>query len=150
MKRENIINDLVTWLKTITPDNGYNSDFANCVYSWKTEQIPENVSLWVEIHDPAVDITNKYNIPNVEMALAINIVVFCSDGSQTAGNIRKAIEDIYRLIIAKRVALITSYQCKFELEGDEMEIFEEDIIAGVGFIKLKFEYIETFTPAVPL
>jgi len=151
MKRHNLVQDIITKLQTITIANGYNSDFTNKVVSWKSDQIPESTSMWVEVQDASAEVPGEFTFPNVEFRLAINIVIFCASGATTAENIRKAMDDIYRKLINSRESFTTTYgRFSMKFTGDDMEVFEEDIVAGVGIVGCVFTFIELFTPAVPL
>lgn len=150
MKRHSIVTDLISRLKTVTPSNGYYSDFSNSVVSWKSDQIPQGTDIYVEVQDASAQPGDRFNLPNVAFRLVLNIVVFCAAGDSTAEKIRKAMDDVYRLLICSREALITSYGgMKFYLNGDDMEVFEDDVIAGVGIVGFTLEYMELFTPPVP-
>ncbi len=151
MKRHDIVNDIISRLGTVTPANGYHSDFSNRVVSWKSNQIPQDSDLVVQVQDIQAEPGDRFNLPNVEFKLVLNIVVFCAAGDDTAEKIRLAMDDIYRSLINYREALITSYGgIKFALTGDDMEVFEDDIIAGVGIVGVNLEFIELYAAAVPL
>ncbi|MCA0387923.1 MAG: hypothetical protein LCH52_05455 [Bacteroidetes bacterium] len=151
MKRHNIVSSIIDKLKTVTVENGYYSDFSNCVYSWKPGQIAQGTDLWVEVQDASSELGDRINLPNLEIKLSLNIVVFCASGTDTPELIRKAMDDIYRVLINNREYLITTYgSVKMNFTGDDMEVFEEDIIAGVGIVGMMLGYYELYSPAVPL
>lgn len=151
MKRHDIVTDIISMLGTVTPANGFHSDFSGRVVSWKSDQIPQGSDLVVQVQDVQAEPGDRFNLPNVQFRLILNIVVFCAAGNDTAEKIRLAMDDIYRKIISSREALITNYGgIRLSLSGDDMEVFEDDIIAGVGIVGLVLEYIELYTAAVPV
>lgn len=151
MKRHDIVTDIISTLETVTPANGFHSDFSGRVVSWKSDQIPQGSDLVVQVQDVQAEPGDRFNLPNVQFRLVLNIVVFCAAGNDTAEKIRLAMDDIYRKIISSREALITNYGgIRLSLSGDDMEVFEDDIIAGVGIVGFVLEFIELYTPAVPL
>lgn len=149
MKRADIVADIIDYLGEITTANGYTSDFTGSVFSWKSEQVPAGAKLWVEVHDPQMDFKETLISPGAMIQLSVNVAVFCADGGSTAGTIRQAIQDIYSCLVWKRDDFVTGHKAKIIYQGDEMEIFEEDIIAGVGLVKLMIEYPDFIAKVTP-
>lgn len=127
--RQQLLDAIVTRLKTITIANGYNLAIGNKVYDWKLSPlVPEDLPV-IEVRDSeaAIDITDLDG--SLSHRLKITIVLLAT-GLTAAATARKGLEDISRAINID--PWFGNLVKSFEPESTSIEVIQDEHLLAAG------------------
>lgn len=137
--RQQIIDAIDSRLKTITMQNGYNSDIGNNVFYWRAENYGKEELPLMEYRDIACATRRKGLLE--ENTITVEVEVATAAGTTTAREIKSMIADTRKAIQIDTTwgKLAANTRCT----GDEIAIEQKEKI--IGGAKITFE-IDFRTP----
>lgn len=146
-KRELILNEIETRMKTITVSNNFNTNAGNNVFVWKTDNFHENELPGINITDPFLVelpevVQGQYNFQTHE--LGVEIEARCAAGAVNVQTARELIADINKAV---GVDLTWDgnaiHTVKTEGRNDELDIDEQGKFLGGVLIRISVLYRTT-------
>jgi len=121
--RQNILDAVITRLKTITVANGYNLAIGTKVYDWKLSPVKPADLPAIEVRDTDAPIEVGDLAGGLIHRLTMNIVVLAS-GTSAAATVRKGLQDISRAMYTDRtfgglVKTFTPLSSTIEMQQEE-------------------------------
>lgn len=143
MIRQDIVDAIITQLKTITTTNGYNVTVQSTdVTDWMEGNTDTDVDYALEVNDEGADI-QKESEAYSKITLRISIKGYVKKEADTAKYTRKLMDDVYKAMYAGQQTWCrtSSYNGLMVVPtGDLMEVFEEEEVIGIFSINFDFRY----------
>lgn len=135
--RQQIIDALVTQLRTITVANGYNLTISDRVYDWKVNPLlPANLPA-IEIRDKESTIELTALDGSTMHQLNVDVVVFAT-GAAAAATVRKGLEDIAKALHVDRT--FGGLVQVFKPESSALDMQQEEHLLAAGQYAINITY----------
>ncbi|HUX58125.1 MAG TPA: hypothetical protein VMV77_14200 [Bacteroidales bacterium] len=132
--RQQIIDEVIDQLETITIENGYKTDAGKSIYEWRKFPVNKNETPCLIVADPECEITEEEgSIHDHRLTIEIGII---ESGADTSGSLRELIADVCKAIGIGARENWNDLAYDTEPGGDSTDIEHRDRIYGDTSFKI--------------
>jgi len=137
MRRETIVNNLLTRLSSINEANGY--DWEPKVFEWLASPLGQEELPAIIVKDTEDNSDSEKVSWSSEHHLKVEILLFVKEGEQTPKALRKKMQDILQ-VIGKEPEVGEDLGDYISFDGNEMLIEQQHEIEGGAKIEITITY----------